>query len=270
MPTAAEPVHAAVTTLHAVIVDDEPLARDCIRLALTDHPGVTVVAECGDGPDAVRTIRRLDPDIVFLDINLPGMTGFEVIDRVGLRAMPAVIFVTAYEDHAVHAFDVHAVDYLVKPFDDGRIREAVQRARLQLAARKAGELGTRIAALLHDFREDPPAPAPAEGVGQDRVIVRQDDRYIFVPTPDVDWLEAAGNNVRLHVGKAVYALRATLRGCLANLDARRFVRIHRSIVVNVDRIREVQPWLAGDYIAILQDGTRLKVSRTFRERLIGR
>ena len=267
-----EPANGPPVPLRAIIVDDEPLARDCVRIGLEGVDGITVVAECSDGGQAVEAIRRHDPDLVFLDVQMPGTSGFEVIERIGVEEMPVVVFVTAFEEHALRAFEVHAVDYLLKPFDDDRIRAAVRHARQQLLARRDGELGRRLAALMQEFQPFAGRAATHEPpMGRlNRIAVRQDDRITFVTTDDVDWFEASGNNVRLHVGNQTHEIRSTMRRLVEELDPERFIRIHRSTIVNVQRIKEVQPWVGGDYLAILRDGQQLKVSRNYRQRLLGR
>jgi two-component system LytT family response regulator len=232
----------AESPVRAVIVDDEPLARDCVRLALGHQPGVEVVAECADGEQAVDAIRRHRPDLVFLDVQMPGVDGFGVIERVGVEEMPAVVFVTAFDEHALRAFEVHAVDYVLKPFDDARFGDAVRHACRQLRAGGGGELRRTLHTLLRELRS-----------------VRVDD---------VDWFEAAGNYVRIHAGAQAHLVRLSLSGLGDKLDPGRFVRIHRSTIVNVEKIAEVQPWFGGDYLALLHDGRQLKVSRSFRDRLL--
>ncbi len=258
--------------LRALVIDDEPLARDCVRLALEEEDGIEVVAECHDGSAAVEAIRRHDPDLVFLDVQMPGLSGFEVIERIGADQMPAVIFITAYEEHALRAFEVHAADYLLKPFEDQRVREAIRHAKRQLLARREGELGRRLAALLSEFRglTDSADDSAANQGMLNRIAVRTADRITFVSSSDVDWFEASGNNVRLHVGRDTYEIRSTMRRLVESLDPELFIRIHRSAIVNVQRVKEVQPWVGGDYLAILKDGQQLKVSRNYRRRLLGR
>lgn len=263
--------------IRVLVVDDEPLARDCVRLALEDVDEIDLIGECGDGEEAVAAIREAAPDLVLLDVQMPELDGFDVVERIGVEEMPAVVFVTAYDEHAVRAFEVHAIDYIMKPFDDARLVEAVRHALRQIRLREAGELGRRLAAVLTDL----PAAARPEASGgarsasdgpngayASRVLVRDRDRFRFVETAAIDWLEAAGNYVRLHTGDRSHLIRATLSGTLERLDPARFVRIHRSTVVNVERIREVQPWVGGDYVAILHDGRQLKVSRTYRDSLL--
>jgi two-component system LytT family response regulator len=261
--------------VRVAIVDDEPPARGRMRTALSRMADVEIVAECGDGVEAVEIIRDRHPDLVLLDVQMPGLDGFGVVDRVGPAAMPAVVFVTAYDRFALKAFEVHALDYVLKPFDRGRLQESVIRAVEHIRMRRVGELGARLAALLADL---PPLPAirgtprtPALGAAgsyASRILVREGEGLGFVETERVDWLEPAGNYVRLHVGAKAHLVRATLSGILQSLDPARFVRIHRSAIVNLDRIREIQPWVGGDYLAILKDGRQLRVSRNFRDDLL--
>lgn len=252
--------------IRILIVDDEPLARDCVRDALRREPDVEIVAECEDGERAVSAIRRHRPDLVFLDVQMPGLTGFDVIEAVGVQNMPPTVFVTAYDEHALRAFEVHALDYVLKPFDDERFRDALAHARRRLRTQQDSDLGRRLSGLLqHLGRGD----VPLEGY-LDRIMVRERDRIRFVPTADVDWLESEGNYVRLHTAAGTHLIRASLSGMLDRLDPRTFVRIHRSTIVNVDRVREMQPWVGGDYIVILKDGRKLRVSRSYRHEILDR
>jgi two-component system LytT family response regulator len=252
--------------LRAIIVDDEPLARDCVRDALEREDDVEVVAECEDGERAIAAIRRHDPDVVFLDVQMPGMGGFDVVEAIGAEAMPPVVFVTAYDEHALRAFDVHALDYVLKPFDDERFDEAVAHVRRRLRVERDGEIGRRLTALLqHMGRGD----VPEDGY-IDRVMVRERDRIRFVATGEIDWFESEGNYVRLHTAAGKHLIRASLSGMLERLDPRRFARIHRSTIVNLDRVAEMQPWVGGDYIALLEDGTKLRVSRSYRNEILER
>jgi two-component system, LytTR family, response regulator len=284
-------------TVRVLIVDDEPLARDCMRLALHGVPGVTIVAECGDGDSAVEAIRQHGPDVVLLDVQMPGLDGFAVLEQLDAATMPVVVFVTAFDSHAIRAFEVHALDYVLKPFPDERLVAAVDRARATIQERRNGELGRRLAEFVQSWQAGALAPAadslgtsiaarPASGASIDpldasldsehevsepqrpgapsyigRFAVRSDGRVRFVAAADVDWIEADGNYMVLHVGETRHRLRASLAGLTEGLDPKRFVRIHRSVIVNVERIREVQPWFGGDYIAILRTGAKLRVSR---------
>jgi two-component system LytT family response regulator len=203
---------------------------------------------------------------------MPEMDGFEVIRRVGQDRMPLVVFVTAFDAHALHAFDVHALDYVLKPFDDARFREAVARARQLLSMRRAGDVAVRLRDVAHptnvDDAADAPTGDPVEVAANpatfvSRITVKRDGRIYFVPTAEIEYVEAAANYVKLHARGAVHPLRSTIRALAAQLDPQRFTRIHKSTIVNVERIREVQPWFGGDYVAILLDGTQLRVSRTY-------
>ncbi len=250
----------------AILIDDEPLALDGLRLALRAHPEVEVVGEAGDGREALRLARALTPDLLFLDIQMPDMDGFAVLRELG-RDVPEVVFVTAYDEHAVRAFEVHALDYLLKPFDDARLAACVGRALEQVRRRRQGEARRSLDALLRQAI-GPGAGGSADAGFAERIMVRDTARIYFVDAEDVDWFQSAGNYVRLHTGEAQHLIRSTLADLQSRLDPRRFVRIHRSTIVNVSRIAEVKPWVGGDYIAILRDGRRLKVSRTYRDDLL--
>lgn len=249
--------------LGVLIVDDEPLARDCVRLALRNAPPpeVQVVGECGDGAEAVAQIQALAPDLVFLDVHMPGLSGFDVIERVGPERMPAVIFVTAYEEHAVRAFTVHALDYLLKPFDDPRFHDALAHARRSLGGERGQ--GRRLQALLQEERRQHEGGRYATWI---TVLVRDSHRLLRVD--DVDWFEAEGNYVRVQIGSEEHLVRSTLGAILERLDPARFARIHRSVVVNLTRVRAVEPGDSGDYLALLQDGRCLRVSRSYRDALL--
>ncbi len=244
-----------------LIVDDEPLARDCVRVVLERLPQVEVAGECADGQSAIDAIRRLQPDLVLLDVQMPGEDGFGVIEAIGRDAMPAVVFITAYDAHAIRAFEIHALDYVLKPFDDTRLQDAVLHAIACLHTPASDALARQLAALLD-------ARAPRANPAARRVTIREQDRIRYVAIDDVDWFEAEGNYVRLHMGRASEVIRSTLAALERQLDPSRFARIHRSTIVNLDRITEVQPWTGGDYIAILSDGRSLRVSRSHREALL--
>lgn len=263
--------------LRVVIADDEPLARDCLRLALREQRDVDILAECADGPETIAAIREHAPDIVFLDVQMPAMDGFEVIANVGAEEFPTVVFVTAYDAHAIRAFEVHALDYVLKPFDDARLLAALERARARVDERRHGELGRRLAQLV---RELPDERAPderhhqvAEGGNQRapllrRFAIREGDRVRFVAAKDVEWIEADGNYVVLHANDQRHRVRGVLGRLVEQLDPRVFMRVHRSAIVNLEAIREVQPWFGGDYIAILRSGAKVRVSRVHAARLL--
>jgi len=245
--------------LTALIVDDEPLARERLMGLLSAEPDIEVLGECRDGEEAVSVIHDRHPDLVLLDVEMPRMNGFQVIDTIGADDMPMVIFVTAYDQHAIRAFEVRALDYLLKPFDRTRFTDALQRARTQIETQTTGDLGRRLIALMKDLKREPPKT--------DRLVVKSGGRLFFLRADEVDWIEAAGNYVRLHVGPQAHLLRETMNGIEARLDPERFFRIHRCRIVNVERIQEMQPWLNGEYSVVLRSGVRLTLSRGYRERL---
>jgi two-component system LytT family response regulator len=228
-----------VTALRTLIVDDEPLARRRLARLLKDEPDVRVVGECGDGASALAALARLEPDLVLLDVRLPDMDGLAVADALPPARRPAVVFVTAYDRFAVAAFERDAVDYLVKPVDGRRLRSAVARVR---------------------GRRGPGRPA-------ERLLVTARGRGVFVRTADIEWIEAAGNAVRLHVRAAVHRVRGPLTRLLERLDGDRFRRVGRSSVVNLDHVREIQPWFHGDGIVVLASGRRVRLSRRYRQEL---
>jgi two-component system LytT family response regulator len=248
--------------IRVIVVDDEPPAREAIRMVLAGMPEVEVMEDCGDAASAVSAIKRLMPDLVLLDIQMPDADGFDVIDAVGADAMPPVVFVTAYDYHALRAFEVHALDYVLKPFGDARLRDAVTRARRWIAA-EAGDWQNALRSVLDDMS------AGAARRYARRLLVRRDESLVFIRTEQIDWIEASRNKMLLHLGDHVFEIRSTLKALVERLDPSRFVQIHRSTVVNVDRIAEIQPWFAGDHLAILVGGKQLRVSRTFRDRLFG-
>lgn len=249
----------------ALVVDDEPLAIERIRAALALVDGVEFAGGCASGAEAVDAIARVAPDLVFLDVQMPGMDGFDVIAAVGAEAMPVVVFVTAYDEHALRAFQVHAADYLLKPFDDRRFEECVRHALERVHARRTHEMAPVLRRVLDALGR---GSGGQSGRPITRLLVRKRDHMHFVEVDDIDWLEAAGNYVRLRVGNASHLIRASLTDLSTQLDPTWFVRIHRSTIVNVRRIREVQPWTAGDYVAILHDDRTLRVSRTYRDDLL--
>jgi two-component system LytT family response regulator len=243
-------------TLRTLIVDDEPLARERVRMMLGMHDDVAVVGECGDGQQAIDAIRAQRPDLVFLDVQMPGVDGFGVLRALEGEIMPHVVFVTAYDQYALKAFEVHALDYVLKPFNAERFSQALLRARAAIAKHEDGDsvvdkdrLRTLVASLTAEQRE------------KQRIVVKSSGRVFFVKVDDIDWIEAEGNYVRLHMGSQSHLLRETMKGMESVLDAGQFIRIHRSTIVNADRIRELQPLFHGEYAVILRDGTRLVASR---------
>jgi two-component system, LytTR family, response regulator len=248
--------------LRALIVDDEPLARERIRTLLADETDIEIAGECADGREAVAAISAEAPDLLFLDVQMPELGGFEVLEAVGIDRVPAVIFVTAYDRHALRAFDVHALDYLLKPFDRERFHAALTRARGELArgpraARAAIE--PRLLALLEEME--------AGKNRLERLVIKSGGRVFFLRVAEIDWIEAAGNYARLHVGRESHLLRETMKTLEARLDPGGFVRVHRSAIVNIDRIQELQPSFHGEYVITLIGSHRLTSSRGYSERL---
>jgi two-component system LytT family response regulator len=238
-------------------VDDEPLARERLLKLLRGEDDVEVVGEAENGRDAVAMIRRERPDLVFLDVQMPELDGFGVLAELAPDERPAVVFVTAYDKFALKAFDVHAVDYLLKPFDKERFQTAVRRALEHLAREKPEAIHDKLAALLNQLR--PPQQ-------MDRIAVKAEGRVIFIKAGDIDWVEAADNYVSLHVGKDSHLLRETMSSIEGRLP-KQFLRISRSTIVNSERIKELQPLFHGEYAVILRDGTKLTLSRSHRDKL---
>ena len=241
--------------LRVIVVDDEPLARAGVADLVRKDSGLEVVAECADGRSALEAIERLRPDLVLLDVQMPELDGFEVLRQLDPKRLPAVIFITAYDEFAVRAFDVHAFDYLVKPFDDARFAEALARAKRVIGS-GGGELGRRLDALLTQL-----AAGSLPGGYQNRIVVKTAGRVLFVRVEELDWVEAADYCVKLHSGGKTHVIRDSMNALEEKLDPRRFFRVNRSAIVNLDRVREIQPYLKGEQVVLLQDGTRLKLSR---------
>jgi len=245
--------------IRTLIVDDEPLGRERIRTLLREDAEVEVVGECADGRQAIAAVERLKPDLLFLDVQMPEMDGFAVVDAIAARHLPAIIFVTAYDRYAVQAFEVHALDYLLKSFDRERFRSAVARAKEQIRRSREGALNERLAGLLEDLESRKQRAT--------RVVIKSAGRIFFLPVEEIDWVEAADNYVRIHAGVEAHLVRETLQSLEGRLDPARFLRIHRSTIVNLDRIRELHPLFHGDYAVRLRDGTELTLSRNYREKL---
>ncbi len=250
---------AKPSRVRALIVDDEPLAREKLQLLTAAEDWLEIVHECADGASAVAAIQKLQPDLVFLDVEMPGASGFDVIEAIGADRMPPVVFVTAYDRYAIRAFDVHAVDYLLKPFDRDRFHQALSGARRQLEQRSSGELERRLLALVRELK---PATQKLE-----RFFIKSGGRVLFARAQQIDWIEAAGNYVKLHIGHEAHLFRDTMNSLESKLDPDTFYRIHRSYIVNIERVRELQPWFNGEYVVFLKDGTRLTLSRGYREKL---
>ena len=256
--------------MRAIVADDEAVARRRIARLLREE-GVTVVAECAGGTEAVEKITSVESDLVFLDVQMPDITGIEVVERVGPERMPPVVFVTAHDEYAIRAFELNAVDYLLKPYDADRFRQALERARSRVSPPDGGgrvaELRSLISLLLSERQERPaePSDAPAGSFEGDRIAVPVNGVLRIVRTGEIDWIETDGNYLRLHAGKASYLFRSTAAEFEKQVDPGQFARIHRRYFVNLDRVVEIQPWFAGDAVVILKDGTKLRMSRGHRE-----
>ncbi|HET6617404.1 MAG TPA: LytTR family DNA-binding domain-containing protein [Gemmatimonadota bacterium] len=262
-----------MSTIRVVVVDDEPLARRRIVRLLADREGFEVAGEFGSGRKAALAIPEIEPDLLFLDVQMPEMGGFEVLESLSRSRPPVVIFVTAYDDYAVRAFEVHALDYIMKPFDDDRFDEALVHARTQLRMESGDSLRHRLNGVVEALQGLGERPASASQVSSiparwlERLVIRTQDRAWFVRVADIEWVEAADYNVRIHTSDQTYTTRETLSGLAEQLDPRRFVRVHRSTIVNIDRVREIQPYFHGAYILVLQDGTQIRLSRSRRHAL---
>lgn len=246
--------------IRALIVDDEPPARAILREMLKDDPAVEVIGECANGREAVKALSTQTPDLMFLDIQMPEMDGFALLEALGEERMPTVIFVTAYDRYAVRAFEVAAVDYLLKPFNHTRLAQALQRAKNNLHQHDSADRSRQVIELLHQIN------ARAEYL--DRFVVKNNGRTLLIPADEVDWIEADGNYLLLHVGQTTHLLRQTLQSLEQRLNPRKFLRIHRSAIVNLDRIRELQTHVNGeDQLVILKDGSQLTLTRRFRDKV---
>lgn len=247
-----------MSDIRVLIVDDEPPARERIRALLADEPDIAVLGECESGIAAVGMIRNLDPDLVFLDVQMPGLDGFGVVAELG-GAVPVLVFVTAYDAYAVRAFEVHALDYLLKPFDRERFRETLDRARAALVEQ---DRPGQSAGLAAPITEADTGRTPLR-----RLLAKRDGRLVVLKAVEIDWIESSANYASLHVGKETYLVRETMQSLEGRLDPAQFLRIHRSTIVNLDRVQEIEPYFHGDYIVRLADGQRLTLSRTYRDRL---
>jgi two-component system LytT family response regulator len=245
--------------IRTIIVDDEPLARQGIRAQLKVEKDFKVIAECRNGSEAVRAIETRSPDLVFLDVQMPELDGFGVVEAIGAGRMPSVIFVTAYDRYALRAFEVHALDYLLKPFDDQRFARTLQRVRQHLERREVDGLGERLQGLLDEINP--------RGKYAERVVVKSAGRIFFLSVSEIDWIEAADNYVRLRAGSESHLLRETMNSIETRLNPNEFVRVHRSRIINVRRIKELRPMFRGEYDILLRDGTRLESGRGYRDRI---
>ena len=244
-------------TIRTLIVDDEELARERIRSLLADDPDVEIVGECADGAQAVEAIRRLTPDLLFLDIQMPERDGFGVLKEVGPQSIPAVIFVTAFDRYALRAFDYVALDYLLKPFDSARFRSALERAKLRIATADTETLRRQLDGLVENL----------ERKHLQRLVIKAAGRIFFLDTSEIRWIEAQGNYVLVHAVSGSHLVRRSMKDLAARLDPSSFVRIHRSFIASIPRIKELRPLFHGEYSVLLDDGTELTSNRRFKEQL---
>ena len=249
--------------IRALIVDDEPLARQRIRLLARDEPDLELIGECAGGKDALAAIERDPPNLLFLDVQMPEMDGFEVLQKLPRERLPVVVFTTAYDQHAVRAFEAHALDYLLKPFQPERFKAAVARAREHLANQQASSAARGLLDLLAG-RPSLPAATVATNI-LTRLTIKTDEKMVVIKSADIDSIESAGNYVAVNVGKESHILRETLNALETQLDPEKFLRVSRSAIVNLDRVKELQPMFKGEHIIVLQNGKRLAMTRGLRE-----
>ncbi len=245
--------------IRALIADDEALARKFIRRMLKDDRDVEIVGECSNGKEAVAMIRKENPDLVFLDVQMPEMDGFAVLEAIRIERMPEIIFATAYEQYAIRAFELHALDYLLKPFDQARFKEAIKHAKERFRSLRQNDGRMQISALLDSIKSKPQY--------LDRLVIKAGGRITFLSTREINWVEADDKYVHLHTGKVSPMVRQTLSAMEAQLDPKKFRRIHRSAIVNVERIKELQPLFSGEHSILLEDGTKLTLSRNYKDQL---
>ncbi|MDP9204817.1 MAG: LytTR family DNA-binding domain-containing protein [Gemmatimonadota bacterium] len=250
-----------MTAIRVAIADDEPLARERLRSMLAGRERYTIVAECNDGSEAAAALADHDIDLIFLDVQMPGLDGFQILESADTASLPIIVFVTAFDEYALHAFDVSALDYLLKPFDRERFEKTLARVEELLAVRER----PAISGELRDFLRTLSTTAPTSQLA--RFPVRANGEIYFVRVEDVDWIDAEGNYVALHAAGRRHLVRDTIKSLEARLDPSKFVRVHRSAIVNVDRLRKLQPYFHGEYVITLHDGTKLTSSRTYSDRL---
>ena len=245
-------------TIRTVIIDDERLSRQRVRRMLSQEEDVEVAAEFENPAHGLAYLEDNPADLLFLDVQMPGMDGFELLEALPEERRPMVIFVTAYDEYAIRAFDFHALDYLMKPFDQVRMAKTMDRARKQMAAEGRGD--AQLRQVLNELRQRNQRPT--------RFAIKTPGRLFFVSQEDIDWMEAADNYVSLHTGAETHLIRETMNALEQRLDPRRFLRIHRSTIVNADRIKELRPWFHGEYVVLLKNGAELTLSRTYREKIL--
>jgi two-component system, LytTR family, response regulator len=247
--------------IKVLIVDDEALARNRISEILRKDSEIQLVGECANGLEALEAIREHAPHLLFLDVQMPEMDGFTLLEALPRERIPTVVFVTAFDQYALRAFEVYALDYILKPFDAERFNRTLHHAKAQIRQVRGSALNQGLLDLLADLKEKPKTKIP------ERLVIKTAGRVSFLKTAEIDWIESEGNYVRLHVGKETHLLRETLNQMEDRLDSNQFLRIHRSTIVNLDRVKELQPWFHGEYRVLLQDGTQVLLSRKYREKL---
>lgn len=261
-------------TIRTILVDDEPLALRGLELRLSDFPDIEILAQCANGREALRAIRELRPDLVFLDIQMPELDGFHVIKALAAEPMPLIVFVTAFDQYALNAFEAHALDYLLKPLDGARLMEAVTRARAEIAQRQAIERNARLISML---REIDPAAAKLAALDaaahpsppyESRLVIRDRGQVTLLDVDDIDWIDAAGDYMCIQAAGRSHILRETMKNMERRLDPAKFGRIHRSTIINFDRVERLIQLGGGDYMAILKTGEELRIGRAFREKLL--
>jgi two-component system LytT family response regulator len=258
--------------IRALVVDDEILARKALKAMLNDDPEMEVIAECRNGKEAVNAIRKESPDIVFLDIQMPEMDGFQVIEEVGVSGMPVTVFVTAFDKYALRAFEAHALDYLLKPFDHDRFDTVLLRAKTFVRQQKLGEINESLFAVLKDLKpKSNESPLETDKGAHkdpiDRVVIKSGGRIYFLRIEEIDWVEGTSNYLSLHSASGTHLIRETMGNFHAKLDSRKFLRIHRSTIVNIERIKDIRPLFKGEYVITLTSGKRLKASRGYRREI---
>ena len=254
--------------IRVMLVDYQALVRAGFRVLLESAPDIEIVGEAAGGVEAAELIRREKPDLAFLDVQMPGCDGFEALGKLEPALTPAVVFVTAYDEHALRAFDVNAVDYLLKPYDDARFAAALQRAKDEVRRRRTDSVNSRLTQLLDYLQQNGERAAPPkEEPASDRILIKSSGEIFFLKAEEIDWIEAEGDYMKFHVAGRAHLMRETMARLEARLDPKRFIRIHRSTIVNFDRLRKLSPSFAGEYAVILHDGTKLKLSRGYHERI---
>ncbi|TQV86865.1 LytR/AlgR family response regulator transcription factor [Aliikangiella coralliicola] len=256
--------------IRVLIVDDEPLAREGVLLRIERHTDIEVVGECGNGSDAIRSILSLKPDLVFLDIKMPKVTGFDVINAVGVERMPTVIFLTAYDEHAIEAFRIHAADYLLKPVEDERFEESLAHAKEEIFKNRISNRGQQLSELLNAALPAPPLANQGESQTQDRLVIRSGGHVYLLKAEDIYSIKAEGDYVSVHTLKKTHLVRETMKNMEQRLTSQGFQRVHRSCIVNLEYVRELIAQDSGDYQIILRDDTRVKLSRNYRDALYER